>query len=99
MDEDRRHVPDYYQPDAPGGAAIAALRGQMVLEFGANWCGHCLVARPFVVRALADAPGIRRLRIERSTGSMRRTPPSMSRRRAAAERVQRMLPRPARRRA
>jgi thioredoxin 1 len=68
MDEDRRALPDYYKADAPDSAAIAALRGPVVLEFGANWCGHCLLARPFVARALADAPGIRHLRIEDGPG-------------------------------
>ena len=68
MDENSRHAPDYYRSDAPESTAVAAMRGPAVLEFGANWCGHCLVARPFVERALADAPGIRHLKIEDGPG-------------------------------
>jgi thioredoxin 1 len=73
MDEDRRSLPDghaprYYTPDAPDSAAVGALRGPAVLEFGANWCGHCLLAHPLVARALADAPGIRHLKIEDGPG-------------------------------
>lgn len=68
MDEERRHLPDYYEPEAPDRAGVGALRGPAVLEFGTNWCGHCLLARPFVERALADAPGIRHLRIEDGPG-------------------------------
>jgi thioredoxin 1 len=68
MDEDRCQLPDDYKPDAPDRADVAALRGPTVLEFGTNWCGHCLLARPFVERALAGAPGIRHLKIEDGPG-------------------------------
>ena len=68
MDEDRRRLPDYYKPEPAGGVDAAALRGPAVLEFGTNWCGHCLLARPFVEQALAGAPGIRHLKIEDGPG-------------------------------
>ena len=68
MDEDRVNLPDYYKSEAPDIREVAALRGPAVLEFGTNWCGHCLVARPIVDRALAEAPGLRHLKIEDGPG-------------------------------
>lgn len=58
----------YYDANAPERAEIAALPGPTVLEFGADWCGHCLAARPFVQHALAAAPGARHLKIEDGPG-------------------------------
>lgn len=57
-----------YDPNAPDRAEIAAMRGPIVLEFGTDWCGHCLAAHPFVDQALAAAPGVRHLRIEDGPG-------------------------------
>ena len=62
MDEAR------YDANAPDRAEVAALRGPVVLEFGTDWCGHCLAARPFVERALAATPGVRHLKIEDGPG-------------------------------
>jgi thioredoxin 1 len=58
----------YYASQAPDRAEVAALRGPTVLEFGTDWCGHCLAARPFVAQALATAPGLRHLKIEDGPG-------------------------------
>lgn len=59
-----------YEANAPDRAEIAALRGPTLLEFGTDWCGHCLAARPFVEQALADAPGVRHLKVEDGPGRM-----------------------------
>lgn len=39
-----------------------------MIEFGASWCGHCQLARPFVDQVLADHPGVRHLWIEDGPG-------------------------------
>lgn len=57
-----------YAPNAPDRADVAALPGPTVLEFGTDWCGHCLAARPFVEQAFAAAPAVRHLRIEDGPG-------------------------------
>ena len=57
-----------YALDAPDRTEVAAMRGPAVLEFGTDWCGHCLAARPFIQQALASAPGVRHLRIEDGPG-------------------------------
>ena len=57
-----------YAPDAPDRRDIAAMQGPAVLEFGTDWCGHCLAARPFIEQAFASAPGVPHLRIEDGPG-------------------------------
>lgn len=59
-----------YDTNAPDRADIAALPGPTLLEFGTDWCGHCLAARPFVEHAIAAAPGVRHLKIEDGPGRM-----------------------------
>ncbi len=39
-----------------------------MLEFGAEWCGYCQAAQPFIAQALADYQGIRHIRIEDGKG-------------------------------
>jgi len=59
-------------PESPAGeptrAAIDALPGATLLEFGTSWCGHCRAARPLIAAALAAHPGVRHLRIEDGSG-------------------------------
>src|SRR5471032_1359992 len=43
-----------YTESAPGRADIDALRGPALLEFGANWCGHCRAAQAPLAEALAE---------------------------------------------
>lgn len=37
---------------------VDALKGAVVLEFGADWCPICQGARPLIDRALAAHPGL-----------------------------------------
>ena len=51
------YVPTYVE-EAPTREAIDARPGLALLEFGANWCGHCQAAQPAIAAALAGYPGL-----------------------------------------
>lgn len=60
-----------YSSDEPSRAAVDAMAGGTVLEFGANWCGICQAAQGIIGDALAAhaAPGpLRHLKIEDGRG-------------------------------
>ena len=62
-----RRDTDYRDMDgAP--SAVAAMRGCVLLDFGTDWCGHCIAARPAVDRWLATRPEVDHLRIEDGRG-------------------------------
>ncbi|MDB5800152.1 MAG: thiol reductase thioredoxin [Rhodocyclales bacterium] len=52
----------------PTRAAVDAMVGAAVLEFGTGWCGHCRAAQPLIAEAFAAHPGVRHLRIEDGKG-------------------------------
>lgn len=58
----------HYAVQAPGRSAIDALEGAAVLEFGTDWCGHCLAAQPLVAEALASWPALRHIKVEDGPG-------------------------------
>ena len=57
-----------YTPNAPTRESLDALTGVTVLQFGANWCGHCQAAAPFISEAFANFPVIKVLPIEDGAG-------------------------------
>lgn len=57
-----------YQDLATTRAALEALPGATLLEFGANWCGWCQGAQPHIQAALAGRPGLRHLKEEDGKG-------------------------------
>ena len=60
-----------YSPQAPDRSEVDALPGLTLLQFGADWCGHCQAAAPAVAEALHAAPavsGMRRLLVEDGPG-------------------------------
>ena len=52
----------------PSREEVEEWTGTAVLEFGAGWCPICQGARPKIDRALADAPGVRHVKIEDGKG-------------------------------
>ena len=57
-----------YSATAPARDALDATRGLQLLDFGTDWCGHCMAARPAVDAWMAAFPGVRHLRIEDGRG-------------------------------
>lgn len=60
--------PTPYSPDEPTRAAVDAMAGSTVLEFGANWCGICQTAQGVIGDALAAHAPVRHLKIEDGRG-------------------------------
>ena len=60
-----------YSPQAPGRAEVDALPGPTLLQFGADWCGHCQAAAPAIAEALqavSAASALRHLLVEDGPG-------------------------------
>ena len=57
-----------YSPNAPERHTIDATPGPLLLQFGVNWCGHCLAAEPVIAQALQAYPQLQQLCIEDGPG-------------------------------
>lgn len=57
-----------YQTQAPEPAAVEATAGLILLDFGTDWCGHCVAARAPVETWLADRSDVDHLRVEDGPG-------------------------------
>ncbi|MBM3978768.1 MAG: thioredoxin family protein [Planctomycetes bacterium] len=57
-----------YEDPGPTRAEVEAWTGPAVLEFGADWCGHCQGAEPHIGAALAAWPGVRHVKIADGKG-------------------------------
>ncbi|MCJ0826781.1 thioredoxin family protein [Luteimonas sp. 50] len=57
-----------YQAAAPEPAAVAARPGLLLLDFGTDWCGHCMAARAAVDDWVHAHAGIDHLRVEDGRG-------------------------------
>ncbi|RZA36024.1 MAG: thioredoxin [Lysobacteraceae bacterium] len=44
-----------YETAQPERAAVDAMPGTVMLDFGANWCGYCRAAEPLIDEALAGS--------------------------------------------
>jgi thioredoxin 1 len=53
---------------APSREDVDQLKGFVLLEFGAQWCGHCAILRPHLTRLLKEFPQVRHVRIEDGKG-------------------------------
>jgi thioredoxin 1 len=52
----------------PTRAEVDSLRGPVLLEFGAEWCGYCIALRPRLSALLAAFPQVRHIKIEDGKG-------------------------------
>jgi thioredoxin 1 len=59
--------PDYAE-DAPTLEQVSSRRGDVLLEFGASWCGHCQAAAPAVKQAFADYPQLPHIKVADGKG-------------------------------
>jgi thioredoxin 1 len=59
---------DAYEDPGPTRAEVDALRGPVVLEFGADWCPICQGAQPHIADALAAFPNVRRVKVADGKG-------------------------------
>ena len=57
-----------YADVEPARADIDALKGPVVIEFGAPWCGYCCAAQPLIAEAVADYPRVRHIKVEDARG-------------------------------
>lgn len=57
-----------YIAEAPPRAEIDTMAGATVLEFGANWCGHCMAAQAPLQQAMAGHDGVAHFKVEDGPG-------------------------------
>ena len=56
-----------FAPETLTRADVDASAGPLVLEFGANWCGHCQAAQPSVQAVLQNSAA-RHVKVEDGSG-------------------------------
>jgi len=52
----------------PAREEIDRTSGPLVLDFGAEWCGHCQAIRPHLTALLKQYPGVRHITVEDGKG-------------------------------
>lgn len=57
-----------YQEDQPTREAVDAIPGEVILEFGANWCGICRSAKPTIDEALAGRSHLNHIKVADGKG-------------------------------
>jgi thioredoxin 1 len=57
-----------YSSEAPERAWVDGLSGTTVLEFGADWCGHCQGAQSAIKSVLENQNDLTHLKIEDGPG-------------------------------
>lgn len=59
---------ELYSADEPARAAVDAMQGAVVVEFGTNWCGHCSAAQPLLVPVFAQHAQVKHIKVEDGPG-------------------------------
>lgn len=59
--------PEYHE-ESPSREDVDQISGKLVLEFGANWCGHCQGLSPTVESLLTDVDDIQHVRVADGKG-------------------------------
>jgi len=57
-----------YHEQAPTREEVDQMTGKVVLEFGANWCGHCQGLSPAVESLLTGANDVQHIRVADGKG-------------------------------
>ncbi|MDE1942631.1 MAG: thioredoxin family protein [Betaproteobacteria bacterium] len=57
-----------YENPGPTVEAVRSRQGRLILEFGVDWCPHCLAAQPLMEAALGESPGIPLVQVEDGRG-------------------------------
>ena len=57
-----------YHDEEPTRADIDQSTGPLLLEFGANWCGHCQSLSPTVQTLLEEHPEVQHIRVADGRG-------------------------------
>ncbi len=57
-----------YENGAMTITGLAAQKGWALLEFGTNWCGHCMAAQSAVEEALRQHPDLTHIKEEDGKG-------------------------------
>ena len=59
--------PNYLEAE-PARDVVDAMKGPVLLEFGAPWCEHCRAADHYIEAALAAHPKVAHVRVEDGRG-------------------------------
>jgi thioredoxin 1 len=57
-----------YEEPGPTRDEVDHWTEPAVLEFGADWCGHCQAAQPIIAAALTGYSGVRRVKVADGKG-------------------------------
>lgn len=57
-----------FAADEPSRTDVEAVKGALLIEFGAPWCGHCQAAQPLIEAAMAEHPALAHVKIEDGPG-------------------------------